>query len=120
MSWFLALLAAVALERLAELVVARRNERWSRARGAIETGRGHYPVMVVLHTALLVGAALEAGLLHRPFLPALGWTAFVVVVAAQVLRWGEHARALAPAELAEEVAERIELLAARLASQDLA
>ena len=31
----------IALKRLAELVVARRNEAWSRARGAQEAGAGH-------------------------------------------------------------------------------
>ena len=34
-------------------------------------------------------------------------------LAAQVLRWGEHARVLGPDELAQEVSDRIELLAAR-------
>jgi methyltransferase len=87
MAWYTVLVALVALERLGELVVARRNEKWSTARGAVEAGAGHYPVMVVLHTALLVGALLEAGLAGRPFLPALGWTMLALVVAAQALRW---------------------------------
>jgi methyltransferase len=85
--WFVLLVAAVAVERLAELVVARRNEAWSRARGAQETGARHYPVMVVLHTGLQAGALLEAGLGDRPFLPGLGWPMFALVVAAQGLRW---------------------------------
>jgi methyltransferase len=87
MGWYVALIAAVAAERIVELVVARRNERWSRARGAVETGRGHYPFMVVLHTALLIGAPLEVALADRPFVPALGWTMVAIVVAAQALRW---------------------------------
>jgi len=87
MVWFAILLAAVALERLAELVVARRNEAWSRARGGREYGAGHYPVMVVLHTGLLVGALLEVGLADRPFLPLLGWPMLALVLAAQGLRW---------------------------------
>jgi methyltransferase len=87
MTWFIVLLLAVALERLVELAVAKRNERWSRDRGAIETGAGHYPFMVVLHTGLLVGALLEAALADRPFIPALGWPMLVLVIAAQALRW---------------------------------
>jgi methyltransferase len=87
MAWYTVLVALVALERLGELVVAKRNEKWSTARGAVEAGAGHYPVMVVLHTALLVGALLEAGFADRPFLPALGWTMLALVVAAQALRW---------------------------------
>ena len=87
MGWFTALVAAVALERLAELVVARRNARWAQARGAVESGAGHYPVMVVLHTGLLAGALLEGWLADRPFLPALGWSMFALVLAGQALRW---------------------------------
>jgi methyltransferase len=39
------------LQRLAELVYSRRNEMRLRAQGAWEAGRGHYPVMVLLHAA---------------------------------------------------------------------
>ena len=87
MTWYVLLVAAVAAERLAELVVAQRNLAWSRARGGVEFGAGHYPVMVVLHTSLLVGCLAEVYLLHRPFLPWLGWPMLALVVAAQVLRW---------------------------------
>lgn len=87
MIWYTALVLAVAGERLAELVVARRNARWSLARGGRETGRGHYPAMVVLHTGLLGGCLAEAGLAGRPFVPVVGFTAVGVVVAAQALRW---------------------------------
>ncbi|MEI7031197.1 isoprenylcysteine carboxyl methyltransferase family protein [Streptomyces pratensis] len=95
MTWYTALVLAVAVERLAELVVARRNARWSLSRGGVETGRGHYPAMVALHTALLVGCLAEARLAERPFQPALGWTMLAVVVAAQALRWW-CVRALGP------------------------
>lgn len=87
MLWFTALVVLVGLERLAELVVARRNEAWSRGRGGREHGSGHYPAMVVLHTGLLAGALAEVWLGGRPFLPALGWTMLAMVLAAQALRW---------------------------------
>ncbi|WP_326665564.1 isoprenylcysteine carboxyl methyltransferase family protein [Streptomyces sp. NBC_00385] len=87
MIWYTALVLAVAGERLAELAVALRNTRWALARGGTESGRGHYPAMVALHTALLAGCLAEAGLADRPFVPLLGWTMVAVVVAAQVLRW---------------------------------
>ncbi|PVU81194.1 hypothetical protein DDP54_17835 [Cellulomonas sp. WB94] len=84
---YLVLLGAVAVERLAELVVSARNARWSFARGGTEHGRGHFPAMVTLHTALLIGCAAEVVLADRPFLPALGWVALVAALASQVLRW---------------------------------
>ncbi|MBU3749311.1 MAG: hypothetical protein FGM52_02465 [Mycobacterium sp.] len=87
MNWYVVLVAAVGVERLAELVVARRNLAWSRERGGVEFGASHYPVMVVLHTGLLVGCVAEVLLLNRPFIPALGWPMLAVVIAAQALRW---------------------------------
>ena len=87
MMWFTLLIVAVGLERLAELVVSKRNAAWSFARGGAESGRRHYPVMVVLHTGLLVGALVEVWLRRPAFLPALGWTMLALVLAAQALRW---------------------------------
>ncbi|MEY9846072.1 isoprenylcysteine carboxyl methyltransferase family protein [Streptacidiphilus sp. MAP5-3] len=81
------LILLVALERLAELAVARRHAVWSRARGGVEYGAGHYPVMVALHTGLLVGCLAETGLLHRPFVPGLGRPALAAALLAQALRW---------------------------------
>ena len=87
MIWYTLLIAAVAVERLAELIVSKRNSAWSRDRGGIEFGAGHYPVMVTLHTALLAGCLVEVFALDRPFIPALGATMLAVVIAAQGLRW---------------------------------
>jgi methyltransferase len=87
MVWYVVLIAAVAVERLAEVVVAERNRRWSRERGGIEAGSRHYPAMVLLHAALLVGCLVEVAALHRPFIPVLGLPMLALVVAAQALRW---------------------------------
>jgi len=84
---FTALIAAVALERLAELVVSKRNAAWSFQRGGVETGQRHYLVMVVLHTGLLVGALLEVWLRRPEFEPVLGLAMLVLVIASQALRW---------------------------------
>jgi methyltransferase len=81
------LLLAVAAERIAELVVSQRHLRWARERGALESGQGHYPVMVVLHIALLVGCLVEVHALDRPFVAWLGWPMLAVVLGAQALRW---------------------------------
>lgn len=80
-------LAATAAERLVELVLSARHARWAFDRGGVERGRGHFPAMVALHTALLVAPVVEVVAADRPFLPWLGWPALAVVVAAQGLRW---------------------------------
>jgi methyltransferase len=87
MTPYVLLVLLVALERVAELVTAQRHARWSRARGGVEHGAGHYPAMVALHTALLAGCLLETALLHRPFLPWLGWPCLTAALLAQALRW---------------------------------
>lgn len=81
------LIVLVSVERLAELRTARRNAAWSRERGGVEHGRGHYPVMVALHKALLAGCLTEVALTDRPFTPWLGLPMLGVVLAAQALRW---------------------------------
>ncbi|MFC7247337.1 isoprenylcysteine carboxyl methyltransferase family protein [Catellatospora aurea] len=81
------LILTVAAERLVELVVSKRHAAWALANGGREYGRAHYPYMVALHTALLVGCLAEVWLLDRPFLPALGWTMLALVAASQALRW---------------------------------
>lgn len=85
MLWYGLLIAAVAAERVAELVVSQRNLSWSREHGGVELGGGHYPAMVVLHTGLLAGCLVEAS--FRPFVPALGWPMLALVLGAQALRW---------------------------------
>jgi len=87
MIWYTLLIVAVGLERLAELVVSKRNARWSIEHGGVETGQGHYPVMVVLHTGLLLGCLAEVWLLRPPFVPVLGFTMLALALASQALRW---------------------------------
>lgn len=84
---YLALLAATAVERFVELGVSVRNARWAFAQGARESGRGHFPPMVALHTALIAACALEPLLAGRPFVAGLALPALVLALAAQALRW---------------------------------
>lgn len=64
------LLGFVVLQRLAELVYARRNERRLRAEGAVEHGSGHYPLIVLLHVMWL---AAIAGFVPADTPPNLYW-----------------------------------------------
>jgi methyltransferase len=84
---YVALVIATGLERVVELVISTRNARLAFSRGGVEYGKRHFPVMVTLHSALLVACVLEVALLDRPFLPALGWPMLAVVVLCQVGRY---------------------------------
>ena len=72
----LLILGLVTAQRLGELVVARRNTRRLLASGGVERGAEHYPIMVGLHAAWLVGLWLLAW--NRP--ANLGWLAAYVVL----------------------------------------
>jgi methyltransferase len=85
--WYTLLIAAVGIERLAELGVSVRNARWAFVAGGVESGRVHYPWMVALHVGLLGGCLAEVWVLDRPFLPWLGWPMLASALGAQALRW---------------------------------
>jgi methyltransferase len=84
---YYALLVVITFERLAELVVSQRHAAELLRRGGVECGQRHFPVMVALHTALLVGCWVEPIALHRAFIPALEYPMIALVVAANALRW---------------------------------
>ena len=52
-------IAFLIVQRLGELVVARRNTRRLLARGAVEHGAAHYPLIVALHAGWLACIALS-------------------------------------------------------------
>jgi methyltransferase len=54
-SYAVLLLAFVTAQRLGELLLARRNTRRLLARGGYEVAAGHYPLIVGLHAAWLLG-----------------------------------------------------------------
>ncbi|KUP08006.1 hypothetical protein Q73_07855 [Bacillus coahuilensis m2-6] len=63
----------VVIQRLVELFIARRNERWMKDHGAIEFGKSHYVLMVAIHTLFFVFLTIELFTkgfsLHRFWIP---------------------------------------------------
>jgi methyltransferase len=93
---FLGLLLAVALLRLVELRISKRHQAEMVTRGAAKVDEPRFRWMVLLHTAVLLGAAFEVVLLKRPFIPWLAAPMFAIFLAANAMRWwvirtlGEH------------------------------
>ena len=54
MSFASIILLLVTLQRLGELVLSRYNTSRLLARGAVEVGASHYPLIVLVHTAWLI------------------------------------------------------------------
>ena len=84
---YLGLMGLLVAERLVELAVSKRNLRRALEQGGIEAGAGHYPWMVAQHTLFLVACPLEVFLLHRPFVPLLGFSMVFVLIASMGLRY---------------------------------
>ena len=81
------LLLLVALERIVELGISKRNAAAIFERGGTEHGQGHFPVMVFLHTAIFPAAFLEAWLLDRPWRIELAVAMGVLIVLTMMLRY---------------------------------
>ena len=84
---FLGLLLAVALLRLVELHISKRHQKEMAARGAAKIDEPKFRWMVLLHSAVLFGAALEVVFLQRPLLPWLAALMFAVFLVANAVRW---------------------------------
>lgn len=84
--WLHLLIPLVILQRLGELVLAKRNERWLRAQGAVEVGADHYPAIVALHTLWLAGMIVEIIFLARELSP-FSLPLLLIFLAAQGLRY---------------------------------
>lgn len=69
-------IAFLIVQRLGELAVARRNTRRLLARGAVEHGASHYPLIVALHAAW-IGAIAVLGW-GEPVRPA--WLGLFVIL----------------------------------------
>jgi len=54
------------LQRIFELFIAKRNEKWLLKQGAIEYGKAHYPFIVALHTLYIISVIAEYVLRGRP------------------------------------------------------
>ena len=83
---YLALLFGVAILRVFELRVSRRNQQQMIARGATKVDKPKFRWVVLVHTLVLIGAALEVVLLHRPFFPLLAGIMFAIFLASNAVR----------------------------------
>jgi len=81
MSFALALIAFVVVQRILETIYAARNARALIAQGGIEIGRKHYPLIVALHACWLL--ALIAAL---PTDPPMHFIPLILFLLLQALR----------------------------------
>ena len=76
----------VVIQRLSELLLARKNYRWAISHGGVEIGAGHYWLFFVLHGGWLLSLVIECLFLSPQ--PSSWWPYFLVmVITAQFLRY---------------------------------
>src|SRR5439155_816755 len=82
--------------RLLGMRMSKRRQKEMTARGAAKIDEPKFSWMVLLHTAVLLGAALGVVVLRRPFILWLAAPMFSLFLAANAVRWwvirslGEH------------------------------
>lgn len=81
------LVALMVVERVIELAISRRNQRWLEERGAVEVGAEHYPWMVLLHALFPASCLAEVWLLGRPVYPVLAVSMLVALLVSTALRY---------------------------------
>lgn len=62
MTFFIAFLLIIMVQRLFEVVLAKRNERWMKEKGAIEVASEHYKWFIWLHMMFFISLILEVSL----------------------------------------------------------
>jgi len=56
---FYTVLILIIVQRITELFIAKKNEKWLRSQGAVEYGQSHYKYIVILHTLFIVSLIAE-------------------------------------------------------------
>ncbi|WNS80478.1 isoprenylcysteine carboxylmethyltransferase family protein [Domibacillus sp. DTU_2020_1001157_1_SI_ALB_TIR_016] len=53
------------VQRISELFIAKRNEKWMLSQGAYEAGTRHYPLIVALHTLFFISLIAEVTMMEK-------------------------------------------------------
>lgn len=56
---FYTLISIVIIQRITELIISKRNEKWLLEQGAVESGRAHYKLIVMLHVLFFISMIAE-------------------------------------------------------------
>ena len=75
----------VIAQRLIEVFIAKRNEKWMLSQGAYEVGASHYPYMIALHSSFFLFLIVEV-LTNNSSLSPLFPLFFILFIAVQALR----------------------------------
>ncbi len=75
--FFSILVTLVIVQRIVELFIARKNERWILQQGGYEVGASHYPLMALMHIAFFITLIGEVTLFERDL--SFWWVFFFIL-----------------------------------------
>jgi len=79
--FFIIFILFLITQRMTELYISRRNEKWLLSRGAIEYGRAHYPYIVALHTFFVISLITEYYLTGGQSISYIALSLFILLLA---------------------------------------
>jgi methyltransferase len=83
---FYLFLIIIIVQRVSELVIARRNEAHMKSMGGEEHGRDHYPLIVAVHLLFLLSFTLEVIVFNKEVSP-LWMMILPVILITQIIRY---------------------------------
>lgn len=81
MNPFMVFLSIIVIQRIIELYIAKRNEKWMKAQGALEFGQAHYRWMVLMHVMFLFVYLVEVLLFNKSLSIAWPFLLLMFIVA---------------------------------------
>ncbi|MFS0672631.1 isoprenylcysteine carboxyl methyltransferase family protein [Ornithinibacillus sp. 179-J 7C1 HS] len=89
--WMWMLIFFIIGQRIFELVIAKKNESWMKARGGIETGSEHYKWFIYLHVLFFLSVILETMMKLNNQIIEFRYFYFLIFCSAQLARfWCIH------------------------------
>lgn len=82
---FYIIIFLVITQRLTEVFIAKRNEKWMLSQGAYEIGASHYPYMLALHSSFFLFLIVEVMTSNNNLSPLFPLF-FILFIAVQALR----------------------------------
>lgn len=62
---FYIIIIFIICQRIVELIIAKRNERFLLSLGAFEVGKNHYPYMIAMHVSFFISLIIEVLIFNR-------------------------------------------------------
>lgn len=84
-AWIWPIFIIIIIQRIVELGIAKRNEKWVKKRGAVEVGHKHYKWFIIVHTLFFMVMLLEIWI-RKSFAVPINYLLLTIFILAQLAR----------------------------------